>query len=613
MKPVYIRSEIAEKIAKSRFMLPEFVMMENAASKLEDIVLQVLKKKLNESAADAGIFHSLNGDESENTDCNDFFDKDCAANLFGPFKVLVLCGSGNNGGDGYALARRLYGKVGFVAVLPFGNPKTHEADGQMNMCQAIGVQQLNSAAINSLEWSVIVDCIYGSGFHGELPLDVARAILWCNEQNAIKIACDIPSGISNNGIVGSVELSSFNAGISRKKQVTFCADITVTMGAGKIALFSDGAKDFVGKIVVADLGINSSVFESCAKPDAFLLDEGDMKLPVRQKKSVHKGNFGHSAVVLGEKPGAGIIAGTAALGFGSGLVTVVDSKIADHNFMMSPELMLGEDFPSGTTAVLIGSGLGRENQLEKQQEVRKENRQESRIDYIDSDFIGTANDVCLKSDAAGVEHCCGRIEQIISKTLDFVENMENPAVVLDADFFYSNDIKAVFEWLNCLKNARVILTPHPKEFARILWQTDCFFDEADGQLKKLAASKNKREVERIFFNSVVDHRFEYGKIFAEKFHNLILVCKGANTFVFRGEESYIFDGGSASLAKAGSGDVLAGMCLSLLAQGYDGIEAAKTAVIAHGKAGSFFKWNFSCTPLDLIQNIFGLIDFEKKC
>lgn len=488
MKAVYINSAIPEKESKRRFCFPENIMMENAAAALEKEVL--------------------------------------AQN---PESVLVLCGTGNNGGDGYALSRRIFGKVKNLFVAAFGEPKTEESALQRKMCLSVGVKIFTES-----EWSeisarfpdfsggdVIVDCVYGTGFHGELPQNVKAALEWANVQPAVRIACDVPSGMK------------------------FAADKTVTMGALKKILYEDRSKDFVGEIVTAGLGISSSVFESCAEPDGYLIEEKDIELPVRTKKSVHKGDFGHVCVVSGEKCGAGIIAGTAALRFGAGFVSVLQNDFSGQKFAMSPELMVSEDFPEKTTAVLIGSGLGR-------------------------------------SEAA---------ETAVQRAVDFVLNMENPAIVLDADFFYSRNLAFALEKLNSMKNARVILTPHPKELCALA-------NSLNLEIGKKINSDEKKSV-----SDVIKNRFEFAAEFSKKFPDITLVAKGANTYIFSGKKAFICDKGTNSLAKAGSGDVLAGLCAALLAQGYSARDAALTAVYAHASASKKFEYNFECTPFGLIGRI----------
>lgn len=488
MKPVYINSAIPEKEAKRRFCFPENIMMENAAAALEKEVLS-----------------------------------------FEPKNVLVFCGRGNNGGDGYALSRRIFGKVKNVLVVSFGEPATGEAALQKKMCLSVGVRITGAEewsgivqnSINLSSFDVIVDCIFGTGFHGVLPQDAKSALEWANVQPAARIACDVPSGMC------------------------FAADKTVTMGALKTVLFKDEVKDFTGDIVVADLGISSSVFESCAEPDGYLIEEKDIKLPVRTKKSVHKGDFGHVCVVSGEKCGAGIIAGTAALRFGAGFVSVLQNDFSGQKFAMSPELMVSEDFPEKTTAVLIGSGLGR-------------------------------------SEAA---------ETAVQRAVDFVLNMENPAIVLDADFFYSRNLAFALEKLNFLKNARVILTPHPKELCALA-------NSLNLEIGQKTNSDEKKSV-----SGVIKNRFEFAAEFSKKFPDITLVAKGANTYIFSGKKAFICDKGENSLAKAGSGDVLAGLCAALLAQGYSARDAALTAVYAHASASKKFEYNFECTPFGLIGRI----------
>ncbi len=501
MKSVYINSGIVEKEAKRRFGFPEYIMMENAAAALEKEVL-----------------------------------------ICSPKTVLVLCGSGNNGGDGYALARRIFGKVEKVFVVVFGEPKTEEAVLQRKMCCSVGVK-----IFNAVEWfvdsskmpkfsvsDVIVDCIFGTGFHGEIPENVKAALEWCNGQDAVRIACDVPSGMK------------------------FVAQKTVTMGALKKNLYEDSSKDFVGKIVVADLGISSLVFESCAKPDAYLIEENDADFPFRTKKSVHKGDFGYACVVLGEKTGAGIIAGTAALRFGAGFVSVLPARISRQDFFMSPELMVSENFPEKTTAVLVGSGLGRSENAEK----------------------------------------------LVQETVDFVCRMKNPAVVLDADFFYSKNLDFILKKFDSLPEARIILTPHPKELCELVNSLDLKLEKQEfSDEKHLPQTEKKSGQEKILLSEVVKNRFEFGLEFSKRFPNITLIAKGANTYIFSEKSAFICDKGTNSLAKAGSGDVLAGLCVSLLSQGYSAKNAAVTSVYAHAAASSKFEYNFECTPLELIKKL----------
>ena len=490
MKPVYKNFLEVEQIAKEQFSFGEGIMMENAAFALENSVRNALQKNLHLAQTNGSFFQ----------------------------KVFVLCGGGNNGADGLALARRLCGSVN-VDVLMVFPPKTEEAKLQYKMAVAVGVNFIQSFNEND-SYSVVVDCLFGTGFHGQLDEKSKNLILKLNKSSAFKIAGDIPSGLDKNGNGSDV----------------FCADETVCMGAIKLAHLCDFAKDFIGKLTVAPLGICEEKLIQVKMPDAMLLEEKDVHLPERTKKNIHKGKFGHLAVIAGEKPGATVIAGTSALCFGCGLVTCVEFEGECQKIMMSPELMTCDSFPQNTNAILLGSGLGRDSKsFEK-----------------------------------------------IDRVFNFVKQMKSANLVLDADFFYQKDLSKKIEELNSLKNAKILLTPHPKELHALI--KECFD-------------------EKVEFLQIVENRFFYVQEFCKKYQNLVLIAKGTVTYISKGSCVFICDGNAPSLAKAGSGDVLAGMCGALLAQGFSDIEAAKTAAYFHAKAGRAVLPNFTCTPLLLANKL----------
>ena len=171
-----------------------------------------------------------------------------------------------------------------------------------------------------------------------------------------------------------------------------------------MGMFSDAAKEIVGEIVVADLGIHHSHYEI---PSAWhLLEVSDLRLPIRTTATAHKGTYGHVAVVSGEKIGASVIAGSAALRFGAGLVTL----LSNENVTLPYELMQSHSLPPTTTAIALGMGMGSE--------------------FGDDE---------------------------LTRILDNIHPL-----VLDADIFYH----PLFPQL--LKRSNIVLTPHPKEFTQIL-------------------------------------------------------------------------------------------------------------------------------------------------
>ena len=155
--------------------------------------------------------------------------------------ILIVCGSGNNGADGIALSRLLHTKLD-VSLYFYKEVKTDIGKVQYKRVKSLGVPVTK----NVKDADIIVDCIFGSGLNKPLDDEAISLIKKLNSFKAIKIACDIPSGIFNNGQLDSV---------------AFEADITITMGALKTSLFSDTAKDYVGKIKVSNLGIQRELYE----------------------------------------------------------------------------------------------------------------------------------------------------------------------------------------------------------------------------------------------------------------------------------------------------------------------------------------------------------------
>ncbi len=210
-----------------------------------------------------------------------------------------------------------------------------------------------------------------------------------NAASAVKIACDIPSGLHLDGTL---------------EAETFRAETTLTMGALKRGMFSDAAKACVGRIEVLNLGLSRSMYETGSSWQ--LLDSEDMKLPNRIRHDTHKGTYGHLGVICGEKEGAGVIAASAALRFGCGLVTLLSNEKVNVPY----ELMQSHLLPSTTTAMALGMGLGQE--------------------FSESELT-----------------------QLLDHSLP---------LILDADIFEHPMLSTL------LKRQNVVLTPHPKEFISLL-------------------------------------------------------------------------------------------------------------------------------------------------
>ena len=422
--------------------------------------------------------------------------------------VLIVAGKGNNGGDGIALARLLCSDYAVRLYIPF-EVKSEMAQLQLVRALALGIETTQ----NLYDADVIVDALLGSGIEGELGSEILGLIERLNTLGGYKIACDMPTGINVDGQVLA------NA---------FAADITVTMGAYKEALFLDEAKDFAGKIIRVDLGLPASFYED--ESDMYVLEKSDLSLPLRKKLATHKGSFGHAAIFCGEKEGASVISGEAALRFGAGLVTLV----MQQKYFIPPYLMHSSTLPKNTTAIALGMGLGH-------------------------DFE----------------------ESFLDK---FVLNNSLP-LVLDADAFYSTKLLSLLT-----QNGRsIVLTPHPKEFVS-MW--------------KILTE------EEITVSDLQSYRFEYVKRFSYLYQNAVLLLKGANTLIAHKGYVYINPLGCSNLSKGGSGDVLSGLIVALLAQGYDALDAAMQGSLALVMAAKRYDGaNYAMTSMDLVNNLAYLQDF----
>ncbi len=294
MQKLFYEVNSLDKRCYEKFLLIEDLLMEHAASSM-------------------ALYISLNHQTSKS--------------------ILIVCGSGNNGADGITLARLLHTKFDVKLYLET-TPKSSMAQLQLQRANALEVKIVNEP----FEADIIVDCLFGTGLNKPLDEKSITLLKTLNSYNTFKIACDIPSGINNLGQVQSI---------------AFEADVTITMGALKTSLFSDSAKDYVGKIIVANLGVQREIYE--IDSNKFLLDETDLKLPFRNKKNSHKGTYGHLNVVVGCKQGAGIIASSAAFAFGVGLVSAVSHENLDLPYHIMQTHFISEN----CTAIAIGMGLGK--------------------------------------------------------------------------------------------------------------------------------------------------------------------------------------------------------------------------------------------------------------
>lgn len=433
-------------------------------------------------------------------------------------KVTVVCGKGNNGGDGFVIADILSGRGAEVTLcLPFGEPATDTAGFYYNK-----LPRLKKSLRIDDDCDILIDAVFGIGLDRPLIDKAASLIDDMNLCCAEKIAIDIPSGVFCDGTAVSK---------------AFKADLTITFIALKPCFLLPASSEFCGKVIIADIGIPITEY-------SYLTIEPPTA--IYRPKNSHKGTFGTAALICGSYGmcGAEILSATAALRSGVGIVKAL---VCDKNYSAFcgnvPEAVTVpcETLPNGSPLV----------------------------DNI------TLSTLLSNSDALLLGCGLGRNEEIKKLVTHVLLNVEIP-VVIDAD-----GINAVSSDISIIRKikAPVILTPHPAEMARL-----CHTD----------------------VSKIESNRPEFASKFASE-HSCVVVLKGANTVVASPDGRIFFNTtGNPGMATGGSGDVLAGMIVSRLAQGEGALRAALSSVWLHGRAADLAieKQSFaSLLPRDIIEEL----------
>ncbi len=437
-------------------------------------------------------------------------------------RVAILCGRGNNGGDGFVIARYLYTKGVSVQVFVMGELGGIHGDARthLDMLQRVGVtpetvtttESARMVGTRLADYDLLIDALLGTGLKAEVSGTFQHIIAAMNASGKTIIAVDIPSGLSAD--VGTLLGEHVRA------------DLTITMALPKRGLLLYPAAEHVGRLVVVDIGFPTMLREHAAVRCHVLEAEAVAAQLHKRAADTHKGTYGHVLTVAGSpgKTGAGALASLAALRTGAGLVSfavphtlnaAMEAKLTEVMTIPLPESEPGilgleavkrlMEWLEGKSALILGPGLGTHPEtLRCVQEVL---RQVHIPTVLDADGL---NALAVDPDSIG-------------------------------------DIRAP-----------LVLTPHPGELARLRRTTTAMI-----QADRLAAAQDTARA-----------------------YNAVVVLKGAHTVIAEPEGTlYINVTGNPGMATAGSGDVLSGMIGTLLGQGYPPSMAAWIAVYTHGLAG----------------------------
>lgn len=440
---------------------------------------------------------------------------------FGPYgSAVIMAGKGNNGGDGYVIARLLGQKGWSVKVIILADRLQITGDAATNLGKLPGSAisfcpregQLSAQHRKEiLQADVIVDSLLGTGLRSNVSGVYLEAVDLMNASGRPVVAVDIPSGI--DGTTGRVLGSAVRA------------YLTVTFAFAKLGHVLHPGAEHSGRLVVADIGIPPQLMEAASGYD--FLDEDTMRPMLhRRDRQAHKGRFGHCLVIAGStgKTGAAALAANSAVRSGSGLVTLAAAESV-HSILeiKTTEVM---------TVPLPDSGGG----------------------FLTNSAFPAIEKLLAGKDAVAIGPGLDRHPGTYALVRNLVESVALP-LVIDAD-----GLNALAEDMAVLKRKKskmVILTPHPGEMSRL----------TGGTIPDLESI-----------------RIPVAQEFARSY-GVFLVLKGARTIIASPDGTAAVNGsGNPGMASGGMGDVLTGIIVSLLGQGYTASDACRLGVFLHGFA-----------------------------
>ena len=436
-------------------------------------------------------------------------------------KIIIFAGSGNNGGDGFVVARHLYNygvKVKVFLLAPFNKIKG-EAGENLNIIDKMGVELIETETTKFEEiqeavqnYDLIIDAILGTGLQGRVTGLKAKIIDLVNVAGKEVVAIDVPSGL--------------DADTGKLEGPCIKATHTITLALPKIGLLLFPGASYAGKVTVEDIGIPSCLLKNNKiKTNMVTREIVKSLLPFRATYS-HKGSFGKVLILAGSvgMTGAAYLASEAAMRSGAGIVVlgiprslnpIMEVKLTEVMTLPLAETekqSLGEDVEETILKLMkdfsvLGMGPGISLELETQRLVRK----------------------------------------IIEKS--------NIPLVVDADAIY-----AISKDTNILKKIKVpmVITPHPGEMAKLV---------------------NKDT------DYILNNQLDITREIAQEFGIVVVLKGARTIIANKEGEAYINVGDNSGMATGGSGDVLTGIICSLIAQGANNFSAAIAGVYIHSLAG----------------------------
>lgn len=465
--------------------------------------------------------------------------------------VGLVCGKGNNGGDGFAVARHLSNLGIEIICIYLGEESQMSNDCRVNFKilsnlantrKNIKLKRFNSLKdLNYIMKSdLIIDAILGSGFSGELNEPILSIIKKLNSFNTKKIAIDVPTGLNAETGYGSI---------------TFNADLTITLGEFKKGLFISKGFETSGEIFLEEIGVGRDYFDKIDTSTYLIEPEDVFSFLPERKKTLNKYSAGKVLSIAGsyDYPGAAYLTSGAVFysGAGASILSVPDI-VKKYIYKNLPEVVI---------------------------EVYGDNKSK----FIKEQDYETIKNKIKWADVVAIGSGLGREEETQKFVNLFLKNRDYKFCVIDADALF-----AIKDNLKNLNLSNCILTPHLGEFSQLL---------------NLSIDEIKKDI------------LGYGAEFSKKYKTTLVLKGAPTIIFNKYGEAFINTTGNNGLAKFGSGDVLTGIISGFLAQSKEIIKSAIAAVYIHGLAADLLqnqKTEFGIMSSDLIKKIPDSINFLRS-
>ena len=455
-------------------------------------------------------------------------------------RVSIVAGKGNNGGDGFVIARQLNELGWDVSVFILNERDSISGEAASNLdrlppgivfyCpQPALLTEDHRKKINDSD--VVIDAILGTGLSNDISGVYLAAIDLINQSGRTVISLDIPSGV--HGTTGRILGAAVRA------------DVTITFTSAKLGQILYPGAEYTGKLIIREIGIPAEILQNSPGYD-FLNQESMGRLLRRRDRQSHKGNFGHCLVIAGStgKTGAAALAANSAVRAGSGLVTLAVPESLHHILEVKTTEAMTTPLPDSVSGHLANSAFPAIQKL-----------------LANKSVVALGPGIGLRPGTIALVHT-------------LIESIEQP-MVIDAD-----GLNALAEDVNLLKRKKtstMVLTPHPAEMARLL-------------------GTSIPDVDAIRISVAQEFATNYGVYLVLKGARTIIASPDG--------PAAINGSGNPGLASGGTGDVLAGIITSLVGQGYQPWNACCLGVFLHGTAADLVaekKGEIGITASDIIE------------